>query len=519
MSTVTQSVRGLIDAYQMHLADREEHNDEPKIQVDEIATKVATFYERVRNLIDYHEAHLLRKRVIGRALKRRIFLKDISGQDIAESLIKEIIRSGHLRNNSIPESKIQEVQGIIDSVLFILDHLRGTGVRDEDLSDWLLGVAVCAVEEALVPPAREMMLADLMFSSLRERVGFHGGTVNPADRDTLLFIAVQRVLLRVDEDQLYCRLLASLCPGWMQYSDAERAEFARALPAVRERILSYSKHSLLPLFLTFCNRFAFLFRIVGDLVFSGKGFDELTGEVALAYKDRYARKKKQLFRLAFFSVISFLLSKVLIAFAIEYPIDRYLLGHFSLMHTVINIIVPPLLMLLIVAAVRLPSERNLSLVTREVESLVFDDPPRTYTISLPRKQRWFLRFLIRTSYIAVFSVSLYYIVKLLLSLGFSGANVVVFVLFTSLIAATGVKIYNRAREISLEKRRQGFLTFLMDLFTVPLVTIGRWFMSGLRRFNVLVLFLDFFIELPFQLFVEFLESFNGFLRRKKEEVM
>jgi hypothetical protein len=519
MVAITQPVRRLVDAYQKHLADKRDYGNEPVISVDEIATKVATFYERVRNLIDYHEAHLLRKRVIGRALKRRIFLKNINGKDVAEPLIKEVIRSGYLRNNAIVELKIGEVQKVIDSVLFTMDHLKGVGVRNEELFQWFLGVAVCVIEETLVPPTREKMLADCMFSSMRERIEFRDGEITDADRDTLLFIAVQRSLLRVDEDQLHCRLLDSLYPNWTEFSNTELAEFAGTLPIVRERITSYSKHKLLPLFLLCCNKYAFLFRIIGDIVFGGKGFEELQGEVSIAYKERYTKKKQQLFRLAFFSVISFFLSKVLIAFAIEYPIDSYILGHFSFAHTIINILVPPFLMLLIVAVVNMPSEQNVKLVTTEIESLVYGDPVHTYAINIPKKQHWFLRFFVQFSYFAVFSVSLYYIVLFLTALGFSIANVVVFVLFTSLIAATGVRIYNRSREISLEEKRQGLLIFLIDLFTLPLVTMGRWFMSGLQRFNVLVLFLDFFIELPFQLFVEFLENFNGFLRRKKDEVM
>ena len=120
MPTFSRPVQELISSYQAYLQTKESPEDEPRIQVDEIASKIASFYEKFRNLIDYQESHLLRKNVIGRALRRRIFLKDISGEDIAEPLIKEIIRSGHLGNNTIPERKILQVQRIIDNLLFFL---------------------------------------------------------------------------------------------------------------------------------------------------------------------------------------------------------------------------------------------------------------------------------------------------------------------------------------------------------------------------------------------------------------
>jgi hypothetical protein len=50
------------------------------------------------------------------------------------------------------------------------------------------------------------------------------------------------------------------------------------------------------------------------------------------------------------------------------------------------------------------------------------------------------------------------------------------------------------------------------------MTIGRWTIAGLSKFNVLVVAFDFLIELPFQFFVEFIENFRKFIREKKEEI-
>ena len=61
------------------------------------------------------------------------------------------------------------------------------------------------------------------------------------------------------------------------------------------------------------------------------------------------------------------------------------------------------------------------------------------------------------------------------------------------------------------------MSFLVDLVAIPFMTIGKWAINGLGKFNVLVIVFNFLIELPFQLFVEFLESFRGFIKAKKEE--
>lgn len=520
MDRLREPVRNLFGRYRAHL-DREPPPDiEPTIQVDEIASKIAAFYEQVRNLIDYHESHLLRKNVIARSLHRRIFLKDISGEAIAEPLLKELIRSGYLGNRPVPERLISEVQRLIDTLLFLLERIpHHTGDRTgRETAEWLIGIAVCAIEEIVAPPTQDTLLTDCMFRTVEQHLTVTGGALSPNDREALLFIAVQKALFRVDRDQLSHRLFSFIYPHWRTLPSHELTKLGEELPKIRAQIEAYENHPLLPSFLKLCNHYNIVFLIIGDLIFGGAGLDDLDKKVIAAYRARYAREKSKLFRLAFFSVISFFFSKVLVALAIEIPIDRYLFHGISLVHTAANIVFPPLLMLIIVSSIRLPSERNEDLVAQEARAAAFAEYEPAYTIALPRPKSASTQIIVQLFYLFIFGISLYYLALLLLALGFSTANIVVFVFFTSLVTATGVKIYNRSREISLEKPRSRFFTFLIDIFTIPLVTIGRQLIAGLRRFNVLVLLFNFVIEAPFQFFIEFLEHFNDFIRRKKEEV-
>ena len=519
MSTLSQPVEGLLESYRLYLEKKRPREGEPKIEVDEIASKIAAFYEKFRNLIDYQESHLLRKNIIGRALRRRIFLKDISGEDIADPLIKEIIRSGYLGNNTVPESKISEVQKIIDNLLFFIEYGRSLpGSEGREFSEWILGVTVCAIEESLATPEKDRLLATLMFQTLRRDLTVSGANVTDEAKDVLLFIAVQKALFRVDNDQLHHRLLRLMFPEWENADTENMSSVAGSLFTTYKNVSDYLRHPLLPSFLKLCNHYNTVFQTLGDLVFSSKGFDDLDKDVEEVYQERYRKQRGRLFRMAFLSIISFFLSKILVAVAIEVPIDLYIAHHFSLYHTLLNIALPPLLMLLIVASIRLPSRKNLYLVQREVRSIVFEGERQAYTVQTPKKTSWFIWFLVHFIYLVVFVVTIRIISAFLLSLGFSIANVVVFLLFTSLVTAVGVKIYNRSKDISLEKERPRLFSFLLDLFTMPLVTIGKWLIAGFRRFNIFVIFTNVFIEFPFQLIVEFLENLHDFVRNKKEEI-
>jgi hypothetical protein len=97
------------------------------------------------------------------------------------------------------------------------------------------------------------------------------------------------------------------------------------------------------------------------------------------------------------------------------------------------------------------------------------------------------------------------------------ANIFIFLIFTSVVIATGMKINSRSKEMSFIKEKPSVRNFILDLVIVPFMAIGKWTLSGLAKFNVLVIALNFLLELPFQLFIEFLENFRNFIREKKDE--
>ena len=147
----------LISEYRDWYETLQPKEGEAKIKVDEVVSKVASFYEKVRGVIDWREEHLLRKTAVERTLKRRLFLKK-SGEEIAEPLVQELIRGGHFPNDAIPEKKIAEIQKVINKYIFIIENAP---IKIQ-LNDWLLGIAACEVEETLAPPLKEKALMDYM---------------------------------------------------------------------------------------------------------------------------------------------------------------------------------------------------------------------------------------------------------------------------------------------------------------------------------------------------------------------
>lgn len=518
---LSEPIVALMARHKAYREQQEKHQnvETENIHVDEIASKVATFYDKFRNLIQYHEAHLLRKGSIERVLRRRVLL-NTSGGNFGEAFIKDLIRSGHLPNDVIPDSTIAGVQRVIDNLLYFLDYedTKG-GEGHRKIASWLMDIFVPAIEEELFPPPESQLVGEMMYKVMRDRLVLKKISLSDDEVKTQLFIATQRAVLRFDDDQMQYTLLKFLYPKWGRMSETELAETAPKLGNLKEDVQKTLKNPFGPYFLKLCQKEKTPFQLVGDLILEdallSKNFDS---ELVKLYNERKDRTAQQLKKLAFFSVLSFLISKIVVGLALEIPLDRAFGYPFSLINIAINILFPPLLMLLIVAFVRPPSQKNFELVEHEVQNIISRDNPRSYVVSRPEATRGFTAVFVYLAYGLALAAILYGIVKALLWLSFSPFSIIIFLLFTSMIIATGVKINNRAKEMSLEKKKSTVLGFLADLVIIPFMAIGQWVIAGLSNFNVIVIAFDFFIELPLGFFIEFLENFRKFIDAKKEEV-
>ena len=199
--------------------------------------------------------------------------------------------------------------------------------------------------------------------------------------------------------------------------------------------------------------------------------------------------------------------------------DKYLTGDFNQTALWLSIAVPPLLMLLLVLSIKTTTEDNFQRVVMEVMKITYGKRNgETLEISLPRRKRPMLEAFINAIYLLSFLVSFGAISWVLWQLQFSVLSIIVFLFFVSLVAFAGTKIRQRGRELLLGKESQGFLYTVFDLFSLPVIQTGRWLSRQVAKYNILVVIFNFLIEIPFQMFVEFLEQWRSFLQEKREEV-
>src|SRR5438045_7488848 len=91
-------------------------HEEHRITVNPIVSKFASWYEKLRNAMEYREDEVILRATIERILKRRLLLGG-NGKTTAEPLVKELLWARYLPDNEINESVVKKVEDRIDLYL------------------------------------------------------------------------------------------------------------------------------------------------------------------------------------------------------------------------------------------------------------------------------------------------------------------------------------------------------------------------------------------------------------------
>jgi hypothetical protein len=483
----------------------------------------------MKGIVDWKEEHLLRKRAIERTLKRRIIFQK-ENKEMAEPLILELIRSGHFPNDGIPEYKIQKIQKIINKYFFIFENCPQKLQKEKlELQNWLIDIASFEIEKTLSPSPEEESLIEYMTSIMAEKIKIQREEkkINEDEKNIQIYIAVQKSLFKFDESTITYYLLSKKYPEWQNLSASSPllSEIAQTIYLVKQNIEKELNHPLSIKFLKICEKYNTPYLILGDIISENpndstenlENTEVLESKAKESYNQRLKKLKSRLRRAAVYSTISIFITKVAIAIAIEVPIDR-LIGDFTSLSLMINILFPPFLMFLLVASIRPPSEENFERVMMEVTKIVYQrEKQDIYTLKIPEKRGGILNFVILFIFGLAFLVSFGVIIKILQELNFGALSMIIFVFFVSTISFLGVKIRERSKELTIKEERDTFLDSLFDFFTLPVIRTGSWFSEKLSRLNI-ALIISALIDMPLLTFVQFLEQWRYFLKEKKDEI-
>lgn len=500
----------------------ESNESDELVNVHEITSRTGTYYEKLRYLLDNKEEHLIRRSAIERILRRRILIEQ--SRDVGPLLLRELVSGGYLQNNSVPERVARDVQRIAGKYLIVRDVLRDKGQLNGDLSRLLLSLTANEIEQYLFPSHLDELTTTALYKTVRGSVQT-SYSVTPEELDEQIYIACRRALLRNDDSAITYALWRRAVPEWDSLAtDAQVAavgeHFYTKISVIRERL----KHPLGWQLVAKLRNYAIYFSLIREVV-SQYGVEaqsiladdtERERIIREYLTERYGEQTNKARRSGIRSTLYVLLTKTVLAIGVELPYEIIFLGSIAYPALITNIVFHPLLLFLMTRTIRQPGEENTKHILRGISHVVTGAQLQPLTIRR-KGVRTLLDAVFLVLYAGLFVTTFGIILWILQELHFNVLSIVLFIFFLTLVTYLGLRIRFNARRWQVDTGSENTLTLIWNLFTLPLVRIGRWLNRRFSSVNVFVFFLDFIIETPFKLLLQVMDAFMAFLREKREE--
>jgi hypothetical protein len=509
----------------------------PKLRVNQTLSSLASVYEKIRNAVDFRGEHLFRRNAIERIL-RRLWMGNGESQKISESLIKELIWSRYLKNDSIPKKKITKTAQIIAKYQKTKKHLPP---KDHD---WILKLASAEIDETIVNQSEKEVWARTVCSWFEKYYQWEE-QIDQQTKDILLYIAIHRSIIKSDDAFINFHLLCKLHPEWKAKNEEAKEEIIANFATVKKEIETWTSHPYSNSLFRFVNKNIPPFIILKDIIEETepnnlenllKNQEVLDKKIATICARKYQETRAKVKRGIVRSIIYIFATKMILAFMLEIPVDWWYMKrefgqdiklfskrfftNFKIIPLAINLTLPPLLMFLIGFMIHTPGEENTSIIIERIRS--FTTPTKTDKIGFSlakndKKSIWEKAFGI--VYIALF-VGIFYLVSTSLSkLGFNLISIGIFFFFVCLVFLFGFRVRWAAQELMVANKKESFLETIVNFLSLPFLDVGIKLSAGIAKFNFLIFILDFLIEAPLKSIIDAIGEWASMIRKKQEEVV
>jgi hypothetical protein len=506
--------------------EREEIKNQTKtgINVNRFVSELATWYEKFRNAMDYRDEEVVRRAAIERILKRRMLFGG-TGATIASPLMRELLWARYFPDASISDEEIKKVGNIIDLYLEFRNELLA---RQHDIKikiDTFIYDLLSSHLEIMLNKSRDIeLISNFIFHLLRDRIIIKDDSEQT--RDIQVFIAVRRAFAKDDiaflRFQLFEQYFGKITKENVHKIAInfvkEYKSFERQINyPLKDRIISYIKKQLPP-FLIFAEVLRKERAGMRALINNTTEFQNRIFSTAQArYKTISSKVRTAIIR----SVIFILLTKFIFAFSVEATYDNIVVGHIEWNSLLINIVAPPLLMVMVTLFIRTPDEKNTKRIYERIMAILHVDKPeldRRLVLGLkPDRRNPILNIIFSILWWGAFILIFGYMDVILKNLKFSAASQGIFIFFIAIISFLTYRIQQTAYSYTIQIR-QNFLSPVWDFLFMPIIKVGRRFTEGIAQINIFIYIFDYLIETPFKEVFGFLEKWFFFLQTKREEM-
>lgn len=489
------------------------------LKVSSSLSYVAYVYEQFRNIIDNKSDHLLRRNAIERILKRLLWENSQTPpSQLAQQLVKELVWSRYIANSSTSVDQLQSETNIIAKYIPVFNK-----------NPLFFSLASAEIEE-LIDPSLTLTetLCQTMQTWFKGQFTWTDEEISDVDKELILFVAIRKVLIKSDNARISYQLIKSQFPSWENFTASELSDKYSQINKLLISVKSVQSSPIFNKLYRLLAKHTAQFLILKDLIetkpedafeiISDK--ETLDIEIDQLCKARYDQIKKRVATGIIRSVIYIFATKMLFVLLLEIPFELLVAGHLSFTTLLINLALPPLLMILVGLGIQKPDDKNTITIIKRVNELAFPSEKTRQSISLidrhqNKKSSVVFNFIYTTFAILVFSI----IVILLTLLHFNLVGIIVFFLFLSLVLLFGFRVGFAATELYVDSPHKSPFFKVFEQLSLPFLNLGIYLSKGLDQLNFLTTIMDIIFEMPLKTFLDIINRWSDFINNKRAEMV
>lgn len=501
----------------------EETDNDRKITVNPVISKFATWYEKLRNAMDYREEEVILRAAIERILRRRLLFGG-TGRTIAEPLVRELVWAKYFPDETLSEQVIGKVEKQIDLYLKLRELILNKHKIDEKIINELTyHLMSSGIENILHPHSKRQLMSNFMFQVLKDNI-----SVTQEDEQTKnaqTFIAIRKSFNKDDlaflRYHLFNQYFGSL-------KDENVEEIANAFSNGYKEIQRQLNHPRKEQIYNYIRKKTAVFFILEDIL-------GLKGDLRDLYKDeaefkkavfsacevRYSGIKAKVRTAIIRSVIFILLTKAFFAFGVEGTYEKAVYGGVIWGSLLMNLFIPPVLMVIVGLLIKTPGKNNSERIFSYIKMLLSSEHPKIGNPLVIKKQldktKPAMNAIFTLLWLITFVVVFGFMAFVLTKLNFNIVSQAVFIFFIAIVSFFSYRISQSANAYTIESK-SGVWSTISDFLFMPFIQVGRKLTEGISQINILLFILDFAIETPFKGLFSFFEQWFQFLQAKREKM-
>lgn len=474
-------------------------------------------YEQLRNAAEYAEEHVLLQRAIRRFYRRLFVLRDqkqiaISGNE----LIIELTHAGYITNDSVQESDVEYISETAKRYYTAyVELLSRRDISREQIDHWTYELLAVEVDWRLNDNGQLQAFTQFAHSYFNQTIDYEQlfGS-RPETVDVSLYVAVHRALLKSDDAVLRLGLLKRF-----QQDIAALDTYVELNKQIDQVVSSSQTEKLFRL----VDRRGAPLRVLRHMIDEHADFDVLVQnreqfllayerQIAADYESINMRVNNGIIK----SVVFLIITKFLIGIAIEVPYDYLVFGMILWLPLLVNLLFPPLYMVMLRATMMLPGGANTARLTSQIDQTLYQSEQQKLLVRRAG-QEFGTGYNIAYGllFIAVFggvATLLWYY------LDFDLMHLLIFFTFLSAASFLGFRLSRMIREIESVETNQNGVTLIRDFLYMPFVVVGRYLSDKYSKVNVVALVLDMLIELPLKTILRLVRQWAAFISAKKDQL-